>query len=50
MVTTDKCETCKYGCIDKTDKAKWIVKCKARDKTYIYGQRVPCDDYEKKEK
>lgn len=49
MVTTDKCENCKYGEIDKSNKAKWIITCNARDKKYIYGQRVPCDDFEKKE-
>lgn len=49
MITTDKCVSCKYATIDDSNKAKIIVMCAARDKKYIYGQRVPCDDYEKKE-
>lgn len=48
-VTTDKCDKCKFGEIDYSDKSRIIVYCKARDKKYFYGQRVPCEDYEKKE-
>lgn len=44
------CEDCKYCTIDESNKA-WIkVHCGARNKTYHYGQCIPCDDKEKKGK
>lgn len=48
MINTSECEKCKYGTIDDTNKAKLKVYCAARDKTYYYGQSIPCDDKEKK--
>lgn len=48
MITTDKCETCKYAEIDDSNKARITVYCKARDKKYFYGQRVPCEDRKEK--
>lgn len=42
------CEDCKYCTIDESNKA-WIkVHCSARNKTYHYGQCIPCEDKEKK--
>ena len=48
MITTDECENCKFSVITDEDKAKVMVYCKARGKTYYYGQCVPCDEKEKK--
>ena len=45
-ITTNECEKCKYGTVDYTDKAKLPVYCSYKDKTYVYGQRIPCDYYE----
>lgn len=44
MIITSECEYCKYGKLDETDKANIKVHCAARNKTYSYGQRIPCDD------
>lgn len=48
MIITSKCETCEYGSIDDTNKARIKVYCSSRDKTYCYGQCIPCEDYKKK--
>ena len=47
-ITTNECEDCKYGTVDYLDKARLPVYCSYKDKTYTYGQRIPCDYYEKK--
>lgn len=41
-IITSKCnKECIYGSIDETDKSK--VYCKIKDKKYVYGQKIPCD-------
>jgi len=45
-ITTNECEKCKYGTIDYSNKAKLPVYCSYKNKTYVYGQRIPCDYYE----
>ena len=42
------CEDCKYYTEDDTDKSRIKVYCGARNKTYCYGQCIPCDDKVKK--
>lgn len=49
FITTDKCAECKYGNVDYNDKASQKVYCSYKEKTYIWGQRIPCEYYEKKE-
>ena len=49
MIITSQCEKCKFGTVDETDKARVIVYCSSKDKTYYYGQCIPCDNYTKKE-
>lgn len=47
---TYKCnKECIYGEIDDSNKLKIIVYCKARNKNYMYGQRIPCDNKIKKD-
>lgn len=43
MILTNKCEKCIHSSIDDTDKA-WIkIYCKIKNKTYYWGQCIPCD-------
>uniref|UniRef100_N1ZVM1 Uncharacterized protein n=1 Tax=Eubacterium plexicaudatum ASF492 TaxID=1235802 RepID=N1ZVM1_9FIRM len=44
MITTNECEKCNYSILDETNKAKIIIYCKLKNKKYIYGQRIPCDN------
>lgn len=46
MIITNECEKCKHGIIDDRNKAIVKVYCNARDKTYYYGQCIPCEDKE----
>lgn len=48
MINTSECEECIQGVIDETNKAKITVYCRAKDKTYIYGQCIPCELKEKR--
>ena len=48
IIAGKDCELCQYGTIDDTNKARIKVHCAARDKTYCYGQYIPCEDYKKK--
>lgn len=41
------CEDCKFGTILDEDKARVKVYCQTREKTYYYGQCIPCDDKQK---
>lgn len=38
------------GCIHLEEIDKYYMHCKARDKKYMYGQSIPCDDKEKNNK
>lgn len=48
MINTSACEFCSYGTIDETNKAKILVHCSLKDKTYIYGQNISCEPTERK--
>lgn len=50
MIITSECEFCLYGTVDDTDKAKVKVYCSYKDKTYYYGQCIPCDNKTKRRK
>lgn len=47
MIITSECEECAHGHIDDSDKAAVKVHCKAKKKTYYWGQCIPCDSKEK---
>lgn len=49
MICTSECEKCTYCIYDDTNKANIKVYCSLKDKTYFYGQKVPCDNFVKKE-
>lgn len=42
------CENCIYGTIDETDKARVKVYCQYKDKSYYFGQCIPCDNKTKR--
>lgn len=44
MILTSECENCKYGTVDDSNKAKVKVYCSIKEKSYYYGQCIPCDN------
>lgn len=38
------CEDCTKSTFDESNKAKIMVYCTAREKWYIYGSCIPCED------
>ena len=38
------CEDCGKATFDESNKAKIMVYCASRDKWYIYGSCIPCED------
>lgn len=47
--TITACKDCK-GCIYFEMIDKFYMHCKVRDKKYMYGQSIPCEDKEKNNK
>lgn len=48
MIITSECEKCIHSVIDGTDKSKIKVYCDIKDKTYYFGQCIPCEYVELK--
>lgn len=48
MIITSECKECIHSIIDETNKARVKVYCKVKEKTYYWGQCIPCDYKEKK--
>ena len=46
MILTSECEQCMNSVINDEDKAKVTIYCRAKDKTYYWGQCIPCEDKE----
>lgn len=46
MIITSECEDCSHSKIDETDKAKIKVYCDIKNKTYYFGQCIPCEHKE----
>lgn len=44
IIVGKECEDCSKSVFDESNKAKIMVYCTARDKWYIYGTCIPCDD------
>ncbi len=42
------CENCVYGEIDDSNIARIKVFCAAKEKTYWFGQCIPCEDIKKR--
>lgn len=43
MIITSECEQCIHSTINDEDKARVKIYCKVKDKTYYWGQCIPCD-------
>lgn len=48
MIITSECEKCVYATINNKDKAKVKIYYKIKDKTYYWGQCIPCEYMNKK--
>ncbi len=48
MIITSECEQCIHSTINEEDKARVKVYCRLKDKTYYWGQYIPCDYKENK--
>lgn len=48
MIITSECEQCIHSTINEENKARVKVHCKIKNKTYYFGQCIPCDYKEKK--
>lgn len=46
MINTSECESCLHSEVDESNKAKIMVYCRIKDKWYIYGQCIPCENRE----
>lgn len=44
MIITSECEGCDYGTVFYDDKSRINVYCRDKDKTYYYGQCIPCEN------
>lgn len=42
MIITSECERCIHSEINESDKARVRVYCKVKNKTYYWGQCIPC--------
>ncbi|MFG6322642.1 MAG: hypothetical protein K1W41_14525 [Lachnospiraceae bacterium] len=50
MILTSECEQCIHSVINEENKARVKVYCSVKDKTYFWGQCIPCDYKEIKKK
>lgn len=50
VICTSECPECIYCTLDESDKRKVMVICGKKEKSYIYGQNIPCDEKVKREK
>lgn len=50
MINTSECKDCEYGLLENIDRSKIIVHCSFKNKSYIYGQCIPCESKRKKKK
>ncbi len=42
MIITSECEKCIHSSLDESNKAKLKIYCQIKDKTYYWGQCIPC--------
>lgn len=47
MIITSECEQCIHSTIDASDKSKLKIYCSVKEKTYYWGQCIPCDEKRK---
>lgn len=44
IIVGKDCEGCMHGTVDDSSKSKTMINCAARNKSYIWGQSIPCED------
>ena len=49
MILTSECEQCIHSVINEENKERVKVYCSVKDKTYFWGQCIPCEDKKRKE-
>ena len=49
MICTSECVKCIHCVLNDTDRANIRVYCMLKEKEYHYGQKIPCENYTKKE-
>lgn len=50
IIAAQECETCIHSIINDEDKARVTVYCQVKDRTYHWGQCIPCEYREAKPK
>lgn len=48
MIITSECENCIHSVIDESNKSRVKIYCNIKDKTYYFGQCIPCEYKEMK--
>ena len=43
MIITSECEQCIHSTINDINKSKVKIYCSVKDKTYYWGQCIPCE-------
>ena len=43
MIITSECEQCIHSTINDKDKSRVKIYCGVKDKTYYWGQCIPCE-------
>lgn len=49
MICTSECVKCTHCELNDSNKANIRIHCKLKEKEYCYGQKIPCENYTKKE-
>lgn len=44
IIVGKDCKLCIHSTIDESNKSKITVNCTARDKSYVWGQCIPCGE------
>lgn len=47
IIAGEKCESCQYGTVEEQSKARVLAHCSIKEKAYLWGQCIPCDEYKK---
>ena len=48
IIAGEQCEKCRYCELDESNKAKIIVYCGVKEKQYIYGTCIQCEDFKRR--
>ena len=48
MICTSECVKCTHCELNDSNKANIRIHCKLKEKEYCYGQKIPCENYTKR--